>query len=170
MTMAATAIAIVAVVGAGISAYGQYQQGKSAQAQAKAQSKWNLYNAKVAQREKAAQEKANRFASAQQKKKSKAHMSRLKSLIGAAGVETEGSPLLAMEDTAAELAKEEQNLRISGQRKTARLESQSILDVSKASAAKSAAAGYGRQAVVGAVGTSLSGAASAGYQYKQMKA
>ena len=84
-------------------------------------------------------------------------------MIGAAGVEAEGSPLLVIEDTAAELAKEEMNIRLTGQRKSQAYESQSILDISKASAAKSAASGYGRAAIWGAAGTAVGGAGSALY-------
>ena len=157
------------IAGTGVAAYGQYQQGKQAQSQAKAQSAWNMYNAKVAQREKESQDAANLFASKQQKKKSEALLARQRSLIGASGVEMEGSPLLVMEDTAAELAKEEENLRLTGQRKSQAYASQSILDISKASAAKSAAAGYGKSAIIGAGGSILQGAASAGYQGYMMK-
>ena len=118
-------------------------------------------------REKEAQDTANLFASRQQKKKASALLARQRSLIGASGVEMEGSPLLVAEDTAAELAKEAENLRLTGQRKSQAYASQSILDISKASAAKSRAAGFGRSAVIGAAGTSLQGAAQAGYmQYK----
>ena len=107
-TVALTKIAIATTVAAtGVAAYGQYQQGKNAQSQAKAQSKWNLYNAKIAKRSAEAQEKANLFAAKQQKKKASALLARQRSLIGASGVEAEGSPLLVMEDTAAELKKEE---------------------------------------------------------------
>lgn len=162
-------IVYVAIAGTAVAAYGQYQSGKQAQSQAKTQSAWNMYNAKVAQREKEAQDAANLFASKQQKKKSEALLARQRSLIGASGFEMEGSPLLVAEDTAAELAKEAENLRLTGQRKSQAYESQSILDISKASAAKSAAAGYGRSAIIGAGGSILQGAASAGYKSYMMK-
>ena len=169
MTGAEIAIIAVAATGAGISAYGQYQAGKQAQQQAKAQAAWHMYNARVAKREKDAQDAANRFASRQQKKRSQALLASQRAMIGASGVEMEGSPLLVAEDTAAELAKEEMNLRLTGQRKSMAYESQSILDVSKASAANAAAAGYGRAAVIGAAGTSIQGAGSAAYMGYMMK-
>ena len=157
-----------AIAGTAVQAYGQYQQGKQSQAQAKAQAAWNLYNSKVAKRSAEAQRKANLFASQQQKKRAKALLARQRALIGASGVEFEGSPLLIAEDTAAELAKEEQNIRLTGQRKVSAFESQSILDISKASAAKAAAAGFGRAAVIGAGSTLLQGGANTAFMAQQM--
>jgi len=156
------------IAGTGIAAYGQYQSGKQAQSQAKAQAAWHSYNAKVAQREKESQDAANLFASKQQKKKAEALLSRQRALIGASGVEMEGSPLLVAEDTAAELAMEAENLRLTGQRKSQAYASQSILDISKASAAKSAAAGYGKAAVIGAGSSILQGASQTGYMKYKM--
>lgn len=151
------------VAGIGVQAYGQYQQGKQAQAQAKAQSAWNLYNSKVAQRQAEAEKTAAAFDVSQHKRKAKALLARQRSLIGAIGVEMEGSPLLVAEDTAAELAKEETNIRLTGQRRVEAFKSRSILDVSMASAAKSRAAGFGRAAVIGAGSTILQGAAQAAF-------
>jgi hypothetical protein len=162
MTGAEIALIGVAAAGVGVAAYGQYQQGKQAQAQAKAQSRWNLYNAKVAQRQAEAELQAAKFESAQHKKKAKALLARQRVAIGASGVEMEGSPLLVAEDTAAELAKEAANIRTTGQRRVSAFKSQSILDVSKASAARSRAAGFGRAAVIGTGGSILQGAARVG--------
>ena len=158
MTGAEIAIIAVAAAGTGVAAYGQYQSNKNAQAQAKAQSAWNLYNSKVAQREADAEQAANLFEAGQQKKAADRLKARGRAIRGASGVEEEGSPLLVMEDTAAELAKEQQQARISGSRRVSAFESQSILDISKASAAKSRAAGFGKAALITAGGTLLSGA------------
>ena len=150
------------ITGPAVSAYGIYQSGKQAQSQAKAQSAWNMYNAKVAQREKESQDAANLFTSRQQKKKSDAALARLR--LGGRGVTEEGSPLLFEEDQAAEYALEAQNLRLTGQRKSQAYASQSILDISKASAAKSAASGYGQAAAIGAGSALLQGGADAYYK------
>lgn len=155
------------IAGVGVQAYGQYQAGKNAQSQAKAQSKWNLYNSKVAQREAEVERRANIFAAKQQKRKSKAFLAKQRALIGATGVEIAGSPLLVAEDTAAELAKEETNLRLTGQRRVSAFKSRSILDISRASAARSRAAGFGRAAVIGAGGTILQGAATVAFMGSQ---
>jgi len=165
----ATALLVLSLVGTGVAAYGQYQQGKQAQAQAKAQAAWNMYNAKVAQRQAEAEQRAAAFESEQQRKKAKTLQAKQRALIGASGVEMEGSPLLVAEDTAAELAKEAINIRLTGQRRAQAYRSQSILDISKASAASAAARGYGRAALIGAGSSLLQGTAQAGYQYKTMK-
>lgn len=156
------------IAGVSVQAYGQYQAGKQAQAQAKAQSAWNLYNAKVAQRQAEAERQAAAFESTQQKRRAKTLLAKQRALIGAAGVEMEGSPLLVAEDTAAELAKEAVNIRLIGQRRVAAFKSRSILDISKASAAKTAAAGFGRAAVIGAGASILQGAAQVGFMKQQM--
>ena len=168
MALGATLAANAAVAAVSMAAYSQYQQGKTAQAQAKSQAAWNMYNSKVAQREAEAERAATAFDVQQHKKGAKALLARQRALIGASGVEMVGSPLLVAEDTAAELAKEQTNIQLRGGRRAMGFESQSILDVSKASAAKQRAAGFGRAAVMGAGSTILQGAASTGYQYGQM--
>ena len=152
-----------AVAGAGVAAYGQYQSGKAAQSQAKAQSAFNLYNAKVSQRQAEAEEEAAAFESGQQKKRAKTFQDKLRARRGASGVEAEGSPLLVAEDNAAEFAKEATNIRLTGQRREQAFRSQSILDVSKASAAKTRAAGFGRAAITGAGGSILQGASQVAF-------
>ena len=159
---------ITAIAGAGVAAYGQYQQGKTAQSQAKAQSAWNMYNAKVSQREAEAEDRATAFDVAQAKRRADEDMGRLRAGVGAANVTMEGSPLLAAEDLAAQHAKEITNVGLTGQRRAGAFTSQSILDTSMASAARSRAAGFGQAAVINAGGTLLQGTAQSGYQYNQM--
>ena len=182
MTGIEIALLVTGLVGVGVAAYGQYQQqkqaegqAKQAQAQAEAQAAWNLYNSKVAQRQAEAEERAAAFESKQQKRRAEALLAKQRALIGASGVEMTGSPLLVAEDTAAQLAKEATNIRLTGQRRAQAYRSQSILDVSKASAAKSKAAGYGqaakgygRAAITSAGSTLLQGGAQAGYMGYQM--
>ena len=84
-------------------------------------------------------------------------------MVGASGVQMEGSPLLVIEDTAAELAKEQQGLRLTGQRKSQAYESQSILDMSKASAAKARGSAARRAGLLGAAGTAVGGAGQAAF-------
>jgi hypothetical protein len=168
--MTGAEIALIGLAaGAGVQAYGQYQSNKNAQTQAKAQSAWNLYNSKVAQREADAESAANLFESRQQKKAAERLKARGRAIRGASNVEAEGSPLLVMEDTAAELAKEQQQIRISGSRRVSAFESQSILDISKSSAAKSRASGFGRAAITSAGGTLLAGAADVGFKRQQLR-
>ena len=166
----AGAIVPLMIAGVGVQAYGQYQQGKQAQAQAKAQAGWNLYNAKVAQREADAERIATAFDVKQQRRKADIITGRLEARRGASGVGIEGSPLLLAEDNAAEFAKEITNIKLKGQRRVSTLEGQSILDISKASAAKSAAAGFGRAAVIGAGSSILQGSANTFFTREQLKA
>ena len=163
------AILATAIAGTAVAAYGQYQQAKSAQQQAKAEAAWHNYNAKVAQREADAERVASAFESKQQKRKAEQLLARQRTLVGAAGVEMEGSPLLVAEDTAAQLALENINIRMRGIRRQEGFISQSILDISKASAAKSRAVGFGKAAIIGAGGSILQGVSQAGYQYGSMK-
>ncbi len=162
MTWAAVAVTTI-LVGGGIQAYGQYQANKSAQAQAKAQSAWNLYNSKVALREKEAEDAATKFAVKQQQRRGKRLRGKAKAIRGKSLVELEGSPLLVMEDTAAELAKEEAGIRVTGERRAESFRSRSILDISKASAAKSRAAGFGQAAITQPGGTLLQAGGQAAF-------
>lgn len=156
------------IAGTAVTAYGQYQQNKQAQSQAKSQAAFNRYNAKLKQRQAEAEEAAARFESKQQRKKSKALLSKQRALIGASGVTPEGSPLLIQEDTAAELATEAKNIRLRGQQRVSKLKSQSILDISKASAASARATGFGQAAVLSAGSTLLTGAAQVGLAQKRL--
>lgn len=165
-----TAILIASLVGTGVAAYGQYQQGKTAQSQAKAQAAWNLYNSKVAKREADIERQATTEDVRQQRKRAKTLLARQRALIGKSGVQMEGSPLLVAEDTAAELAKERVNIQLRGTRKAISFESQSILDISKASAAKQRAKGFGKAAVIGTGASILSGTSKAAFQFSQRNA
>lgn len=169
LALGASLAASGAVAGVGIAAYGQYQQGRTAQAQAKAQSAWNLYNSKVAKRQADVERQATATEVSQQRKRAKTLLARQRSLIGASGLEIEGSPLLVAEDTAAELAKEAVNIQLRGGRRAAGFEAQSILDISKASAAKSRAAGFGRAAVTGVGSTILTGSSDLLFKRGQIR-
>ena len=162
------AILTTTIAGTAVTAYGQYQEKKSAQQQAKAESAWHAYNAKVAQREEEAERAAVAFESKQQRRKAEQLLARQRVLVGKAGVEMVGSPLLVAEDAAAQLALENINIRQRGIRRQAGFRSQSILDISKASAAKSRAAGYGKATITGAGASILGGAADVGYQGYKM--
>lgn len=137
-----------------VAAYGAYQQRKTAQQEAMQRAAWNAYNAKVAQREAESERDVTTFEVRQQKRIAKQLLKRQRALIGKTGVEPTGSPLLVAEDTAAQLAKEEANIRLRGERRIRGFESRSILDISLARASKRQAAGFGRAAVIGA-GTSI---------------
>ena len=161
---------ILSLVGTGVAAYGQYQQAKTAEQEAKTQAAWNLYNSKIAKREADIERQATAEDVRQQRKRAKTLLSRQRALIGKSGLQLEGSPLLVAEDTAAELAKEEVNIQLRGTRRALSFESQSILDISKASAAKQRAKGFGRAALIGAGSTILQGSSTAFHQQSQRNA
>jgi len=141
-----------------VTAYSQYEEGRSAAAQARAEAAWHDYNAKVAQREDEAERQAAAYETQQHKREAGQFLARQRAAVGKAGVTMEGSPLLVAEDTAAQLALESSMIRITGARRAARWRSQSILDISKAGAARTAAAGYRRAGVWGAGASILGGA------------
>lgn len=156
------------LAGAGLQAYGQYQQGKAAQQQAKSEQAWHNYNAQVAKREAAAEKEATRAEAKQHARKAKMFQARQRALIGASGVNIEGSPLLVMEDTAEQLKLEEIDILKRGQRKASRFESQSILDMSMGSMAKKRGKAGLQAGKTAAAGSILSGTASAFATNKQL--
>ncbi len=158
-----------AVAGTAIAGYSAYSSGQSAKRQAKSQSAWQNYNAQVAEREAQSEEKASAFETAQHKRQSDMLLARQRALIGVSGVTPEGSPLLVMEDTARQLAMENANIAMAGERRAAGYKSQSILDRSMASASKSAASDYGRASYINAGSALLQGGSQAGYNYYMMK-
>ena len=163
MTGAEIAIIGLAAAGTGVAAYSAVQQGRNAAAQAEQQAAWDDYNAKVAKREAEAERVAGEFEATQQSRAAKQLLARQRALIGASGVTMEGSPLLVAEDTAAQLAIENANIRTTGARRVGAWTSKSILDTSMAKAARASAPGY-RQAGYTKAGSSiLQGGASIGY-------
>jgi len=154
---------IAMAVGSGVVAYSQYQQGKTAAAQARQEAAWHDYNAKVAKREAEAERKAAEFESTQHERKAKQLLARQRALIGASGVTMEGSPLLLAEDTAAQLALENINIRMTGARRVGAWKSKSILDISKARFARESAPGLRRAGYLSAGSSLLQGAGTVAY-------
>lgn len=163
MTGFEIAILSLAGAGVGVAAYGQYQAGKSAQQQAKAEAAWHAYNAKVARREEEAERKATAFEVQQHQREAKQISARLRARVGKAGVTMAGSPLLVAEDTAAQFALESANIRMTGARRAARWRSQSILDISMAGAARQRGTAARRAGAYQAGASILGGAADIGY-------
>jgi len=162
--IAEAAIASTALIG-----YSTYQQGVTAKRQAASQAAWNEYNASIARREAEAERKASAFEAQQFRRKGKMLSARQRSLIGASGVELEGSPLLVMEDTAAQLALQEGNIRQGGIRRQMAYQSQSILDMYAASAARSRGRSAYQSSVLSAGSSLLSGASNTAYQYQILR-
>jgi hypothetical protein len=164
MTAAAIPLMIAATM---VSAYSAYQQGQTAAQQSRAQAAWHTYNAKIAKREAEAERRATAFEVKQQARRGKTLQARLRTLVGASGVEMAGSPLLVAEDTAAQLALESANIRTTGARRVQRWRSQSILDVFKARTARRAASEYEQAGILQAGAGLLGGAAQVSYMGSQ---
>jgi len=143
--------------------YQAYETGQQAASQARAEAAWHAYNAKVSQREADAERQAAAFEAQQHKRQAEQLLARGRAIRGGMGVTAEGSPLLVAEDTAGQLALENAMIRLTGTRRVAKWKSQSILDISKSSAARSAAAGH-KRAGYWRAGTSLLGGALTGYE------
>lgn len=157
------AAVILALTGAGVSAYSAYQQGQTASDQAKQSAAWQDFNAKVAKREADAERKASDFEAVQHTRRSKQLLARQRALRGISGVTPEGSPLLFAEDTAAQLAIEGANIRTTGARRVQALKSRSILDTAQARASRAAAPGFRRAGVISAGASILQGGAQAAF-------
>lgn len=168
MTGAELAIIGLVATGTGLQAYSQYEAGKQAATQAKIESAWQSYNAKVLKMEAEAEKRAAAFEAKQQRRESKQFLARQRALIGASGVEVAGSPLLVEKDTAAQLALENINIRLAGRRRVKRYESESILETSKAQASRMAAKRYKRAGMIGAGASLLRGAGEVGYMGYKM--
>lgn len=160
---------IMMAVGTGVAAYSEVQQGRSAAAQAKQKAAWDDYNAKVAKREAEAERRAADFEATQHSRKTKEIQARLRAAVGKSGVTMEGSPLLVAEDTAAQLAIERANIRMTGQRRVGAWTAKSILDTSMAKAARASAPGYKRAGYLRAGSSILQGGAQTAYMGYMMK-
>lgn len=159
MASAATWLAIGAIgslAGAGISAYSSYEGGM-------AQQRWNDYNAIVALRDAEAAKQTAEYEARQKRKETERLLSRQKALYGKAGVALEGSPLLMMEETAAEGELDALMIERTGKLYEQRYMSEAALSRMRGGATRRA--GY-----YGAGSTLLTGAGSAAstYGYSRM--
>ncbi len=100
--MGLATIAVVAIAaGAGVQAYGQYQQGKAAEAQGKAEQQILEHNAKLKQREADAERQRARVAAEQFELEGEALLGTQRVGFAKGGVlTTEGTPALVLEETA----------------------------------------------------------------------
>ena len=97
-------VATLIVAGTAVSAYGQYQQGKAAEAQGKAEQQIAEYNAKIKEKEAAAALERSREEARQFAKEGEVLMGEQRVRLAKGGVlSTEGTPALLLEETAQEL-------------------------------------------------------------------
>ena len=160
---------IVAVVGAGVSAYGMYQSGKSQEAMASANARsteaMNNYNQKVAENEAIAKEQQSHAESLQMRKdKERLQASQRAGYSKSGAIMTEGTPLLVMAEQAGMMeldilnAQRNRALEASAIRSGARLSDFS--SKSKAEMMRYSGSQAAKAATIGAGGTLLSGVGS----------
>jgi len=164
MTGAEIALLIAATATA---SYSAYQQGQTAARQAKAEAAWMDYNAKVAQKEADSERQAAEFESQQHQRQSEQLLKRHRALVGKSGVTMEGSPLLVMEDTAAQLTLENAMIRQQGLRRSEAYRSQSILDFAKSRFTNKSAKGYSQAGTIRAGSSLLEGGSKLAYMKSQ---
>ena len=147
MSVVAAAVTLVGitVASAAFSAYTSVQQGAS-------QAAWNKYNAKVAKRNAKIAAESARIEAEAKRRETRRLLSHQGALYGKAGATFEGSPLLVMEETAAEGELEALLTEYRGVTRSQAYRSQAEADKMRAEQAKTAG-WYG-------AGTSLLGAAS----------
>jgi len=112
MSLAAAAVAAMAV-GTGMEVYGQIQAGRAAEKTAE-------YNAALARRDADIEKQRAEFEEAQHRRRVGRFKGRQQALFAKAGVQLEGSPLLVMEETAAEAELEALAIRRGGEIKASR--------------------------------------------------
>jgi hypothetical protein len=98
--IAAGIAAAAAVAGAGVAAYGQYQQGQTANKVAQYNAELANRNAQIADQNAEAVRFAGTAKEEQSRDEVRQVLARQRALVGASGVTTEGSPLLVMMESA----------------------------------------------------------------------
>jgi hypothetical protein len=144
-----------ALGGAGMQAYGTYQQGKSEEA-------LNKYNAELSRRQATAAEMQAQAQASRQQKQARAMQARQRVLLAKSGVATEGTPLMLLEKSAMNAELDRQTILREGNIQSDQFTSQALMDRMKAKSAK-------RAGTTGAIGSLLSGGgqvAQIGLAYK----
>lgn len=151
MALGALAITgiILALAGGGIGAYASLRAGK-------AQEKMAKYNAAVAMREAAAAKEAAAYEEKQQRRQTEKLLSKQRAAYAKAGVQFTGSPLLVMEETAAEAELDALAIRRGGEIAAGRAISQAALDRMRGKQ-------FRRAGRIGAVTSLLGGGATAAF-------
>jgi hypothetical protein len=139
--------AVLTAVGAGVSAYSSYQQGKAAQ-------KLNNYNASVADQAAADKARDGRILANNQRQQNQKLLSRQRALRAKSGVVgNTGTPLLVAADQAAQLEMGALETEITANSEASRLRQQAVADRMAGKSAR-------RAGNLGAAATILQGAGS----------
>jgi len=147
-------IAGVMAAGVAVSAIGTAMSMQSQIAQGKSQNAWNQYNASVAERDAEAARQSAAYEAGLKRKEGERILGRQRALFGKAGVTFEGSPLLLMEETAANIEMDALMIERTGKLTGQRYESEATLSRMKGKSAQTT--GY-----YGAYTTLMTGASQA---------
>lgn len=155
MGLATAAVITTTVISAGVSAYGQHQQGQSAKQAAK-------FNARVQENEAKRIEMEGRESLRRKRQENRSRIGAARARLGMSGVTMEGSPLEVMADAAGKLELEALEESRQSKAQSQRLRTQAGITLWEGK--QQARAGN-----IGAGATILSGAARAGRIYEDSK-
>lgn len=164
-----TIIIATMLAGTGVAAYGAYQQGQAAKAEAKNKASIAAYNAEVARREGEAKRRASEAEAARFKRYMAEKQGEQISAIGRSGVLFSGSPLTVIADTESQMYLDYLNILREGSEKQRQMEAQAGGLMMEAGAFKSQAKYASAASWMGAAGTALTGFGTTGYTAWQMK-
>jgi len=165
----AAAVPIMMAVGTGVSIFGQVQQGRAARAEAETEAAWQEYNARLAEQEAKVRDQQANVQTADAQKEARQLKARQRAQIAASGMAMSGSPLLVMNETAANLERSILEVSRRGAVEAQQLRSQAGMSLFQAETAKLRGRNAQKAAYIGALGSGLSGAANTGYMMKTMK-
>ena len=152
-------VALVAMaVGAGVGAYGQYQAGKAAKADAENQADWHEYNAKVEDQNKKVAAGAARQNVRDNRKQAERILARNRAFMAEKGIAPTGTPLKVAGYTANQLDKDIQTSFVNDLLVAEKHRNQATLDRMAGSAAKQRGDNAYRAGKIKAGATILSGA------------
>jgi hypothetical protein len=162
-------IPLILIAGAGVAAYGAYQQGQAAKAQGEFESKIAARNAKMMEEEAARKRKNGDVQSDRMRREAAQLEGQQRVLFGAAGTTLSGTPSLVMEKSA-EYSELDRLMML----QNVELSSAASLNAAfNERAAGASAKARGQNAytagLYSATGTALSGVGSAYYSYSQLK-
>ncbi len=163
-------LAVIALAaGTGLRAYGQYQQGKAAEAQAKTEQQILEYNATLKEREAEAERRRAKVAAEQFGREGEALLAEQQVRFAKGGVLTEvGTPALVLEQTAQELDADRMRILEEGYLAGSFRESEAAGLRYRGRAARARGVNVRRGATLAAGGTLLTGIGQAAYVKSQL--
>jgi len=159
--MLSTLAAYAAVAGTGLQAYGQFQAGRAASAEAESRQNIAEYNAQIQEREAKAIEQRTALEQRRQAEAAARQQSALEAGLGAAGaVTTVGAPLMLQAKQASESELENLMIGYTGREQATAARTQAKLDIMGGKLAKQRGRAIARGRYIGAGTTLLSGFAT----------